>query len=329
MTHEFWVSSGHLLLDRDAQGYLHLTDSYLRACLARPELMPPEEACDAERALHAILLENPRAIVDPSRLADPDAAENWVVFLAYRDVLIAAPTIEAAYLRLVKAQPMRTPRLFLDQLIHAILRNILHGSDDAAMVRAAELFFRAQKVSFHDNTLLLADQDAIAVHEHARASSPLMAMLAPAAVAELAVLTAENAHEYWGRSDAFDMVLNLGGELNGRAALGRAIVRFIAHMLGFSARIESLPAIDEPDLRWFVGLDTEATRIGNAMWQGEEVPEAGQLLALYRLWPDDTAPLLPEVKGHPIYLMLAADADGQVRLKPQNLLTLLPLQETM
>jgi hypothetical protein len=224
---------------------------------------------------------------------------------------------------------MNTPRLFLDQLVHAILRNILHGSDDAAEVRAAELFFRAQKVSFHDNTLLLADQDAIAVHEHARASSPLMAMLAPAAVAELVVLTAENAGEYWARSDAFDMVLNLGGELNGRAALGRVIARFIGHMLGFTTRIESLPAIDEPDLRWFIGLDTEATRIGNAMWQGEEVPEAGQLLALFRLWPDETAPILPDIIGHPIYLMLAADADGQVRLKPQNLLTLMPVTEAM
>jgi hypothetical protein len=214
-------------------------------------------------------------------------------------------------------------------LVHVILRNALHGSDDAVMVRAAELFFRPQKVSFHNDTLLLADADSIEVHEHARHASPLLAMLAPDAVAELTVLTADNAPEYWGRSDAFDMVLNLGGELNGRVALGRAIACFIRHMLGFEVKIESLAAMDEPDFRWFIGLDTEATRIGNATWRGEEASEAGQLLALYRMWPDDTAPLLAEMKGRPIYLMLAADGDNHVRLKPQNLLTGLPLAEAV
>ena len=110
---EFWVSSGHLLLDRDAQGFLRLTDDFLRACLARPELMPPEEACDAERALHATLMQTPRSEVDPSGLADPDAAENWAVFLAFRDALVAAPTIEAAYLRLVRGDLTSTPPLFI------------------------------------------------------------------------------------------------------------------------------------------------------------------------------------------------------------------------
>ncbi len=326
---EFWVSSGHLLLDRDAQGFLRLTDDFLRACLARPELMPPEEACDAERALHATLLAAPRAVVSTAGLADADAVENWEVFLAFRDALIAAPTLEAAYHRLATAQPVTTPKLFLDQLVHVILRNALHGSDDAAMVRAAELFYRPQKVSFHNDTLLLADADTIEVHEHARHASPLLAMLAPAAVAELTVLTADNAHAYWGRSDAFDMALNLGGELNGRVALGRAIALFIQHMLGFSVRIESLAAMDEPEFSWFVGLDTEATRIGNAMWNGDAVPESGQLLALYRLWPEPAAPLLTHMQGRPIYVMLAADAQNHVRLKPQNLLTGLPLAEVV
>jgi hypothetical protein len=326
---EFWVSSGHLLLDRDGDGRLRLTDDFLRAFLARPELLPPEEACDAERALHAALMQVPTAGVDPSGLADADAAENWGVFLAFRDALVASPTIEVAYLRLALATPVATPKLFLDQLLHVILRNALHGSDDAAMVRAAELFFRPQKVSFHNDTLLLADADTIEVHEHARHSSPLLAFLAPPAVAELAVLSEENAGEYWGRSDAFDMVLNLGGVPDGRAALGRAIRLFVHHMLGLEVEIESLAAMDEPDFSWFVGLDSEATRIGNAMWRGEEVPESGQLLALYRLWPERDAPVLERMRGKPIYLMLAADRDNLVRLKPQNLLSGLPLAEVV
>jgi hypothetical protein len=322
---EFWVSSGHLLLDRSPDGFLLLTDDFLRAFLARPELMPPDEACAAERALHAKLLETPRAAADPSLLEDADAAENWAVFLAFRDALIAAPTIEAAYLRLATAATATTPPLFMTQLIHVILRNALHDCTDAATVRAAEIFFRPQRVTYHEGTILLADADAIETHEQQRRASPLLAMLAPPAVAELTVLTEDNAPGYWGRSDAFDTVLNLGGTPGGRDALGRAIAIWLHHMLGIEAQIDPLPALTDPDWRWFVGLDTEATRIGNALWAGDDVPDAERLLALFRCIPATGAPIQPDMQGHPIYLMMAANADNLVRLKPQNLLTGLPV----
>ncbi len=41
---DFWLSSGHHLLDRDADGRLLVTDEFLKAYLARPELLPPPEA---------------------------------------------------------------------------------------------------------------------------------------------------------------------------------------------------------------------------------------------------------------------------------------------
>ncbi len=329
---EFWVSSGHLLLDRSTDGFLLLTDDFLRAFLARPELMPPEEACNAERALHARLLAHPRAAVDPSRIADADAAENWHVFLAFRDILVATPTIEAAYLRLATGDLSGVPPLFMTQLVHVILRNALHDCTDAATVRAAELFYRPQRVTFHDGHVLLADAEAIETHEQQRRASPLLAMLAPPAVAELTVLTDDNAADYWGRSDAFDMAFDLGTAAigtasGGRDALGRAIRVWVRHMLGFDVAIDPLPAITDPDWRWFVGLDTEATRIGNALWAGEEVEGADRLLALYRLVPDTHAPIQADMKGRPVYLMLAANADQLVRLKPHNLLTGLPLAE--
>ena len=319
------MSSGHLLLDRSPDGFLLLTDDFLRAFLARPELMPPDDACAAERALHARLLETPRAPADPSALQDADAAENWAVFLTFRDALVAAPTIEAAYLRLATGSAANTPPLFMTQLVHVILRNALHDCTDAATVRAAEIFFRPQRVSYHEGTILLADADAIETHEQQRRASPLLAMLAPPAVAELTVLTEDNAPDYWGRSDAFDTVLNLGGTPGGRDALGRAIAVWLLHMLGIEAEIDPLPALTDLNWRWFVGLDTEATHIGNALWAGDDAPEAERLLALFRCVPGPGTPVQPDMKGHPIYLMLAANADNLVRFKPQNLLTGLPL----
>lgn len=320
---EFWVSSGHLLLDRGADGRLLLTDDFLRAFLARPELMPPGEACDAERALHAMLLATPRARADPRGLADADAVENWTAFLAFRQVLLDTPSIEAGYLRLA-AGAVALP-LFMTQLVHVILRNALDGCDDAFTLRAAELLFRPQRASAHNDTMLLADAEAIEGHEAARRGSPLLAMLAPPAVAELAVLTTDNAADYRGRSDAFDMVLNLGGHPGGREALGRVMLVWLRHMLGLSAGIESLAVLEEPDWRWFIGLDSDATRIGNALWAGDDAQDATRMLALYRLRLAPDRRVAADMQGVPITLMLAANADGMVRVKPQNLLANLPL----
>ena len=57
---DFWISSGHHLLDRDEGGGLRVTDEFLKLYLARPELLPPPDACAVERTLHAALLADPR-----------------------------------------------------------------------------------------------------------------------------------------------------------------------------------------------------------------------------------------------------------------------------
>src|SRR5439155_84615 len=77
---DFWLSCGHHLLDRDGGGGLLVTDEFLKAYLARPELAPPPDACAAERTLHAALLRDPRRPVTSSEIAaitDADARENW------------------------------------------------------------------------------------------------------------------------------------------------------------------------------------------------------------------------------------------------------------
>jgi hypothetical protein len=128
MTPDFWISSGHHLVDRRDDGRLLITDEFLKLYLARPEVAPVPESCPAERALHAELLAAPRMAVAAGRLAalaDPDARENWSFFIRFRDKLLAARSIEAAYLDLARAPRIDLPPLFLDQLAHLVLRNAL------------------------------------------------------------------------------------------------------------------------------------------------------------------------------------------------------------
>jgi uncharacterized protein DUF6352 len=129
---DFWVRSGHHLLDRDADGRLAVTDEFLKAYLARPEIAPPPEACAAERELHRASLLDPRLPVARSQIAaiaDADARENWEFMIAWRDHLAHHATLEASYLDIVR-RSLRFPHLFIDQLAQVILRNILDGCDD-------------------------------------------------------------------------------------------------------------------------------------------------------------------------------------------------------
>ena len=326
----FWGASGHVLLDRDGDGRLAITDEFLKAYLARPELMPPEEACDAERALHAALMQAPRRDVAEKELAaiaDADAAENWRLFLAFRQRLMDAPSLEAAYVGMIRKGVSGLPPLFLDQLAQLILRNALDEDGDAFTVRAAECFFRPQRASLREGRLLLADEGTIADHENDIHASPLLAMLGGEAVAKLDVLTRANADAYWGRSDLHDMVLDLGGEPSGRAALARALEVWVRHLLGVEVIVTAKERIKDRDWRWFVGLDADATRLGNALWRGETVEpeEMGRILALFSLEAREPTAFDPALKGRPVHLILATDADKKLRMKPQNLITGLPL----
>ena len=164
---DFWLSCGHHLLDRDAHGGLLVTDDFLKAYLARPEIAPPPEACSAERELHGALLLDPRRPVAPSRIAaivDADARENWIQMIAWRDHLAKHATLEASYVDLVR-RSLKFPHVFIDQLAHVISRNMLEGCDDAFVLRAAELFFRPQKLALRGEALIAADEEAASKFE--------------------------------------------------------------------------------------------------------------------------------------------------------------------
>ena len=112
---DFWISSGHHLLDRGEDGGLHVTDEFLKLYLARPELLPPPEACAVEHTLHAALLANPRLPVSTSdidAIADADARENWKLLVSFRDHLLHHKTLEAAYIGLVRRVRRHSPTFY-------------------------------------------------------------------------------------------------------------------------------------------------------------------------------------------------------------------------
>lgn len=324
---EFWVASGHHLTRLDAAGRMQVTDELILAWLARPEIVPPAEACMAERALHARLMKSPRAPVrgdEIAAMADEDARENWGFFVTLRDALLAAGTIEDGYLSLVRGG-VRLPFVFYDQLVQLILRNALDGCGDALVLRAAEIFFRAQRGHLQDGALMLADDELVAGIEAERHAAPLSAMFG-GGVEALDVLTEGNGWTYWSRSDAHTTVLPFGADPKARAGLATVIAAFVRHLLGRKLRVTALSGAEAVDLRWYVGLDPVGTAIGDALWRGEA--SAGSLVGLFALDFADPGGVLPEVAGHPVYLLLGMGADNVIRMKPQNLVTGLPLAGT-
>src|SRR6185437_13652985 len=199
-------------MDRDAGGRLLVTDEFLKVYLARPELAPPPEACAAERSLHTALMAEPRrpvATAEIAAIADADARENWQVMLDFRAKLLNHRTLEAAYVDLMR-HGAKVPHLFVNQLVHVILRNALDGCEDPYVLRAAELFFRPQRMTLHDGSLIAADEETIA-GQSGTPVSPLVSMLGIPAEAEIDVMNDDNAEHYFEHSDQFHVALDVSG----------------------------------------------------------------------------------------------------------------------
>lgn len=327
---DFWISSGHHLLDRDQGGGLSVTDEFLKLYLARPELLPPPEACAVERTLHAALLADPRLPVaksDIAAIADPDARENWQFLIDFRDFLLRYKTLEAAYAELARNGIGNIPPLFINQLVHVILRNALDGVTDPRVLRAAEMFFRTQRVTLHDGSLIAADEETIGGVNTAPVT-PLVSMLGIPPEAEIDVMNDGNVDSYWERSDQFDTALDLTAGREGLDALATAMQRWIAHLLGIDVTIEALAELQDVNLAWYVGLDADSTKIGDMLWHGEDIDEAimARVVGLFRLTFRDPSVMLDKVRGEPVYLILAMTADKTIRMKPQNLAAGLPIR---
>ncbi len=353
---DFWPGCGGAALARDEGGGLRPTDDWLRLFLARPELAPVDESCAAERALHAALLEQPTRKVTPERLArlqDADARENYAVFLRWRDALREAGTLQGWVLALFRRGVVDTPPLFIDLVVQAIVRGLLdelpRDAAGAFQARAGELLFRTQRITVQDGRVVAADRDAI---DHLRETGGLgeigrllrQAQGAPHAL-DVQVLSADNAAAYWAGAAAgrHHLLLDLTHEItrelghgvqfrlrnahSGLPALARVLERWVARMLGVQVSIEPVQRIDDERWRWHVGLDAESTALLNDLYAGRPVDDErrARLLALFRLEFADPSEMHPDVAGRAVYLGLARDAEGLLRLKPQNLLLNLPL----
>jgi hypothetical protein len=326
---DFWLSCGHHLLDRDATGKLLVTDEFLKVYLARPELVPPPEACAAERKLHDALLSDPRSVVAASQvaaIADEDARDNWQVMIGWRDHLMKHRTLEAAYLEIMRHNT-RFPQLLIGQLTQAILRNALDDCDDVFVLRAAEMFFRPQKLAMREGAVTVVDAETEALLGR-QPRSPLVALLGLPVASEVDMLNDATEASYWERSDRFDMALDLTAGQRGLVALGDVVRFWLSHLLAIDVAIEPLSELRDVPLAWYVGLDSEATRIGDMLWNNSDLDQEtrSRLIGLFRLTFRNPEDMIEKVRGEPVYLLAAMTADDVLHLKPQNLVMGLPIR---
>ena len=331
-----WHSSGHHLLATDPQGRLRPTAEFLRAYLRRPELAPVEESCAAERSLHAALYRDPLQPVTPVtllRLKDADARENWSHFVTFRDLLQAHETLESAYRRLIGGGASRVPPLFVEHLTHVIVAQLCAGQSDPYRLRAAECLFRTQKVRVVEGRILAADEEIVAMHAKGGTAGGLgrflEAMEAPLRPIGLDVLGPANQNTYAARADRFETVLDLSFGAPGLDGLCRVLERWVRHFLDVEVSIQPTAKVRDERWAWHVGLDAEASAMLDALYAGQELPEArhARLLSLFRLEVRDPGRMPQSLAGRPIYMAMAMEPDGRMKLKPQNLLVNLPLNE--
>lgn len=354
MNPDFWPACGHSLLQRNEHGWLQATPAWLAAWLGRPELALVAESCRAEIKLHERLAADPLRPVGPQDLAalkDADARENYSHFIKLRDALLQAGTLEAWLLALWRGGPIRVPPLFIDLVVQAVLRSLLEGSDNAFEARAAEMLFRTQRLSTHEGRLLAGDKETLDLQRETHGFGDLGRLLAQAAqplrAAQMQVLQADTQAAYWAEAAkpagrhlflldltheikqelGHGLALHLTHKHSGLKALAAVLQRWVQHLLGVAVQITPLQKIDDPQWRWHLGLDVEASRLLDDLYEDRAVePERlGRLASLFRLEFHDAGDMRADVAGKPVYLGMMATAEQTLRLKPQNLLLNLPL----
>jgi len=331
----YWPNSAYQTLLTSPDGQLLVTDDFLRTYLQRPELSLVPESCAAEQALHQRLTENPRTEIteqDIAAMADEDIQENYRVWLRYRTRLLAASSLEGFYMSLFKGDGVDVPPLFVMQLAQIFVRHILGDDAHPLEVRMGEIFFRTQKITvLEDSIVMAADEEVVTRNAQAGESGNIMDLLKGKSMltksADLDVLYEDNAAEYWTRNEDFDFAvqLNFGHEPINHFC--RVLEKWIKHFLGVAVRITPMQQISDPKWSWHVGLDAAATEILNKLYNKEllEADELEKVICLFRLDFIDETAVTKVQQGKPVYLAIAMNDQQQLKLKPQNLLFNLPL----
>ncbi len=331
----YWPNSAYQTLLTSPDGQLLVTDDFLRTYLQRPELSLVPESCAAEQALHQRLTENPRIEIteqEIAAMADEDIQENYRVWLRYRTRLLAASSLEGFYMSLFKGDGVDVPPLFVMQLAQIFVRHILGDDAHPLEVRMGEIFFRTQKITvLEDSIVMAADEEVVTRNAQAGESGNIMDLLKGKSMltksADLDVLYEDNAAEYWTRNEDFDFAvqLNFGHEPINHFC--RVLEKWIKHFLGVAVRITPMQQISDPKWSWHVGLDAAATEILNKLYNKEllEADELEKVICLFRLDFIDETAVTKVQQGKLVYLAIAMNDQQQLKLKPQNLLFNLPL----
>ncbi len=330
---DFWQDCGYQLLERGGDGQLIVTDDYLRVYYRRPELAPVAESCAAELALYKSLLDVPRRVVsdaDIAKLADTDARDNYRVMLRFRESLLAASSVQAFYASLFR-EDVAVPPDFIHHTVQVILRGLLDGAENGLEARAAELFFRTQRVSINEGAVMLADAETVERHATDSGLGNIGRMLrdvkAPVRSAELDVLDQENHARYFERARQRDTVLHVNPGTPGSHAICRVIEKWVLHFCGAEVKVAPVREIPDDEWRWHTGLDVEASAMLNELYNGGEVDEdrMKRIIGLFRMEFVAPSALRAEAAGYPVFLAMAMTPEGWLRMKPQNLLMNLPL----
>jgi hypothetical protein len=351
--HHFWTACGHQHLTRNERGWMSPTPDYWRLWLQRPELALVPESCKAEKRLHQALLAAPLSLVAPGDLKavkDDDARQNYELFLRFRDNVEAAGSLEAAYMGWMRSGDIQLPPMFIDLVVQAIVCNLLEGVEDAWTWRAAELLFRRQRITVEAGRVLAGDSDTLDALQATGGLGEMGRLLieggAPLKAVDVKVLHQDNAARYFVQREGLgryafllDMTHEIRNELphglilsmvnarSGLKALSWVLARWVQHFLGVAVQIEAVQKVDDPSWRWHVGLDATATALLNDLYTGHELDatQQQQLISLFKLRFDNPQDMRADVQGKPVYLGLAMNAQGLLKLKPQNLLLNLPL----
>jgi hypothetical protein len=261
-----------------------------------------------------------------------------------------AGSLESAYMGWMKSGHIQLPPLFIDLVVQAIVCQVLSDVDDAWVWRAAELLFRRQRITVQEGRVLSGDSDTLDTLQATGGLGEMGRLLmeggAPLKAVDVKVLHPDNEDRYLSQREGLgryafllDMTHEIQNELphglilkmvnarSGLKALSVVLARWVQHFLGVAVQIEPVQKVDDPAWRWHVGLDVTATALLNDLYQGTELEakRQQQLISLFKLRFDNPQDMRADVQGKPVYLGLAMNEQGLLKLKPQNLLLNLPL----